>query len=141
MVGGTINDSPTEVADKTRLLRVKLILEEAVEYAKASGYSVTILDNVTTLNDIGPQLTLAEKAKELADILYVVYGSGVAEGFDLEPIFAEVHRSNMSKGDPIVLVNEYGKVLKGANYSPADITSEILRQQHRNCRGNGTACY
>lgn len=43
---------------------------------------------------------------------------------DFDRIFAEVHRSNMSKlgedGKPIY--REDGKVLKGPNYSPADLS-------------------
>ena len=56
--------------------------------------------------------------KELCDLLYVVYGTGVAFGFDLDGAFEEVHRSNMSKlgedGKPIYRYD--GKVLKGPNY-------------------------
>ena len=36
-------------------------------------------------------------ADALADILYVTYGTAIACGLDMERIFAEVHRSNMSK--------------------------------------------
>jgi predicted HAD superfamily Cof-like phosphohydrolase len=61
--------------------------------------------------------------KELADVLYVVIGTAVAFGLPLEKAFKEVHRSNMSKlgadGKPIL--REDGKVLKGPNYSEADI--------------------
>jgi predicted HAD superfamily Cof-like phosphohydrolase len=43
---------------------------------------------------------------------------------DFDRIFAEVHRSNMSKlgedGKPIF--REDGKVLKSSNYSPADLS-------------------
>lgn len=43
---------------------------------------------------------------------------------DFDRIFAEVHRSNMSKlgedGKPVF--REDGKVLKGPNYSPADLS-------------------
>lgn len=62
--------------------------------------------------------------KELADLVYVVVGTAVAMGMDFDGAFAEVHRSNMSKlgddGKPIY--NEFGKVLKGQNYSPADMS-------------------
>jgi len=45
----------------------------------------------------------------------------------LEAAFREVHRSNMSKllEDGSVLRREDGKVLKGPNYSPADIHSVL----------------
>jgi predicted HAD superfamily Cof-like phosphohydrolase len=54
-------------------------------------------------------------ADGLCDLLYVVYGTAVQCGMDLEPLFAEVHRSNMSK------VGGYkdgrGKWIKPSTYS------------------------
>lgn len=62
-------------------------------------------------------------AKELADLLYVTYGTAASFGIDIDKVFKEVHRSNMSKlgedGKPIF--REDGKVLKGPNYSEAQI--------------------
>ena len=64
-------------------------------------------------------------AKELADLIYVTYGTVLAYGLQdkFTDIFDEVHRSNMSKldedGNPVL--REDGKVLKSENYSPADI--------------------
>lgn len=62
-------------------------------------------------------------AKELCDLLYVVLGTGVSLGLDLEKCFKEVHRSNMSKldSDGNVIRREDGKVLKSELYSPADL--------------------
>ena len=62
--------------------------------------------------------------KELADLRYVLEGAAVSFGLPIDAAFAEVHRSNMSKlgpdGKPIK--DAGGKVLKGPNYSPADLT-------------------
>ena len=58
---------------------------------------------------------IVEIADALGDLLYVVYGTGVSYGIDLEPIFEEIHRSNMSKGDPEPIMREDGKILKGEN--------------------------
>lgn len=61
--------------------------------------------------------------KELCDLLYVVYGTGVTFGLPLDEAFKLVHESNMSKldenGRPIY--REDGKVLKGPNYKPVDL--------------------
>lgn len=64
-----------------------------------------------------------ELAKELADLLYVVYGTAEELGIPLEEVFKEVHNSNMSKvwSDGTVHYNEYGKVLKPDTYSPPDL--------------------
>lgn len=69
-------------------------------------------------------------ADGLADLLYVVYGTAVEYGIDIDEVFKEVHRSNMSKldadGKPIL--REDGKVLKGPNFSPPDIKKCLDRQ-------------
>lgn len=63
-------------------------------------------------------------AKELADLKYVIYGTETLLDLPSDAIFAEVHRSNMSKlgadGNPVRRSD--GKVLKGPNYSEADLT-------------------
>lgn len=70
------------------------------------------------------QATEAENLlKELADLLYVVYGTAATFGWDIDTAFNRVHQSNMSKlgddGKPIY--REDGKVLKSSNYKPADL--------------------
>jgi NTP pyrophosphatase (non-canonical NTP hydrolase) len=63
-------------------------------------------------------------AKEIADLLYVAYGTAAAFGIPIDTVFAEVHRSNMSKlgpdGKPVKRAD--GKVTKGLNYKPADLS-------------------
>jgi predicted HAD superfamily Cof-like phosphohydrolase len=65
-----------------------------------------------------------ELAKELADLLYVVYGTAEELGIDLEGVFQAVHESNMAKlwPDGQVHYNEYGKILKPPTYSPPDLS-------------------
>lgn len=96
-------------------LRQKLIMEEAAE----------VFDEFERPK-LTPNGTIdkARLTKELADLLYVVHGAAVAFGLPLEPAFVRVHNSNMSKlgedGKPIY--RDDGKVLKGPNYKPADLT-------------------
>jgi predicted HAD superfamily Cof-like phosphohydrolase len=61
------------------------------------------------------------------DTLVVTYGTLEAVGFDAEPGFDEVQRSNMSKVNPLV-VREDGKILKGPNYSPPNLGPIIEAQ-------------
>ena len=65
-------------------------------------------------------LDKAALTKELADILYVVYGFAVTFGLPIDEVFERVHRSNMSKlgDDGKPLYRDDGKVLKGPNYQP-----------------------
>ncbi|HEY5626419.1 MAG TPA: MazG nucleotide pyrophosphohydrolase domain-containing protein, partial [Nitrospira sp.] len=98
-----IHRVPTALDDRTRALRERLIQEEFEELKEAMAKND--LDCI---------------AKEMADLLYVVYGTAVSYGIDMEPVFREVHRSNMSKVGGYK--REDGKWVKPASYSPARIT-------------------
>lgn len=106
-----IQGIPADLTDETKRLRVRLIQEEFDELKEAMV--------------AGP---LSSVAKELADLLYVVYGTAVSYGIDMDPVFREVHRSNLSK------VGGYkrddGKWVKPATYSPARL-EPILEAQRR----------
>lgn len=71
--------------------------------------------------------TITNIAKELADLLYVVYGTAVEFGIPMDEVFAEVHASNMTKLGPDgrPMYREDGKVLKGPNYQPPDLWSAL----------------
>ena len=90
-------------------LRVRLMQEEFDELKEALG-----------------QESLVAIAKEMADLLYVVYGTAVSYGIDMEPVFEEVHRSNMSKVGGYK--REDGKWVKPPTYSPACL-APILQAQ------------
>lgn len=99
-------DNPALPDESLRQLRIDLLREEMDEYITGE-----------TNDDI------VEIADALADIIYIACGTAVAYGIPLDRVFAEVHRSNMSKlgedGKPIY--REDGKVLKGPNYTPPDV--------------------
>lgn len=94
-------------------LRASLIMEEAKEVCEELLHEDE--DNMDKI------------AKEIVDLLYVTFGTIISYGLQdkIEACFDEVHRSNMSKlgedGHPIY--RDDGKVLKGPNYSVADIKS------------------
>ena len=66
----------------------------------------------------------AEALKELADLVYVCYQYADNMNWFLDEALHRVHESNMSKldedGKPIY--REDGKVLKGPNYKPPDLS-------------------
>lgn len=65
------------------------------------------------------EISLKEVADALGDILYVVYGAAERHGLDMEPIFNEIHRSNMTKvGGKF---SSKGKFLKPPTYSPPNL--------------------
>lgn len=107
------NDNPTLLSSKDWTLREHLIQEEFDELKKAYK-----------------EQNIVEFAKELADLLYVCYGTAVAAGIDIDKVFEEVHASNMSKlgANGQVLRREDGKVLKGPKYRTPNL-SFIKEQQ------------
>lgn len=70
-----------------------------------------------------------ESVDGIVDCLYILFGTAHEMGIAhlLPDLFAEVHRSNMSKLDANgkVIYNEVGKVMKGPNYSRPDLASII----------------
>jgi predicted HAD superfamily Cof-like phosphohydrolase len=103
-------------------LRAGLIQEEWNEVvAELLAYGIgNIVDESL---DGGKSSSLEALAKELADLLYVIYGTADLLDIPLEAVFAEVHRSNMSKIGPDgeVLRRADGKILKSATYREADV--------------------
>ena len=109
-----VGTAPCVPDDRTRELRERLIDEEFGELREALSHG-----------------DLAQIAKELADLLYVVYGTAVSCGIDMEPVFREVHRSNMSKVGGHKRAD--GKWVKPSTYSPARLEA-ILQDQGWNGR-------
>lgn len=106
---------PTVPSEEVKDLRLRLINEEFKELRHA------FYDN-----------DIVEIADALGDLLYVVYGTAISCGIEMESVFDEIHRSNMAKlwpdGKPHY--NEYGKVLKPEGWQKPDIAS-ILDLQRR----------
>jgi predicted HAD superfamily Cof-like phosphohydrolase len=107
-----ILDTPRFPGPDRAELRVKLIMEEALEFQEAAANE-----------------DLVEMADALADLLYVTYGAALECGIPLDAVFDEVHRSNMTKvwPDGTVHYRHDGKVLKPPTYSPADIALVLNR--------------
>ncbi len=117
---------PTAGSAELRLLRSRLILEEALEFVEAAGFDVTMrapeAGGSPTLDLIphGRDPDLVAMADGLADLRYVTEGAAVVHGIPLGRCFREVHRSNMSKlgpdGRPVYRAD--GKILKGPDFTP-----------------------
>jgi predicted HAD superfamily Cof-like phosphohydrolase len=115
VMGMEDNNSPTLVNGETAGLRIAVIAEEFNEFIEAVA-----------------EEDLVEIADALGDILYVVYGAANAYGIDMEPIFNEIHASNMKKVDPEtgkVRYREDGKVLKPKGWQKPRLAPIIEAQQ------------
>lgn len=104
-----VSPTPSIPDEPIQILRKRLIQEEFDELQEAMQ-----------------EKDLPSIAKELADLLYVVYGTAVSLGIDMEPVFQEVHRSNMSKVGGHK--REDGKWVKPPTYSPAQLDSLLAAQ-------------
>ncbi|MER5600433.1 MazG nucleotide pyrophosphohydrolase domain-containing protein [Streptomyces sp. NPDC002265] len=104
---------PTQVSPQLAAHRGELLAEEAAEVAEVSV--------------AGPLDSLAH---ELADVVYVAYGTALVHGIDLDAVIAEIHRSNMTKLGPDgqVARRADGKVLKGDHYEAPDVSAVLRRQ-------------
>ena len=97
----------------SRAYQHKLIVEEFKEFLEAEG--------MLFMHGRNHQ---EHALKELADLVYVCYQYAENMGWFLDEALNRVHESNMSKlgedGKPIY--REDGKVLKGPNYKPPDLS-------------------
>ncbi|WP_422932074.1 MazG nucleotide pyrophosphohydrolase domain-containing protein [Singulisphaera sp. PoT] len=104
-----VREMPDVSGEELRDLRKKLIGEEVDELheAMAKGDAVEVAD-------------------ALADLLYVVFGTSVAYGIDIRPVWEAVHRANMAKaGGPR---REDGKVLKPDGWEPPAVAAILAGQ-------------
>jgi len=106
------HDRPTPIPAELAAIRQRLLDEEVGEVAEAVHGG-----------------RLDEIAHELADVVYVAYGTAITYGIDLDAVLAEIHRANMSKlgpdGRPLV---RDGKVQKGPNFQRADVAAILSRE-------------
>ena len=107
---------PSSADRQTRAVLHGLIVEEFKEFLQAEG--------MLFMHGRNHQ---EEALKELADLVYVCYQYAENMGWFLDEALNRVHLSNMSKldkdGKPIY--REDGKVLKGPDYKPPDLSDLI----------------
>lgn len=111
--GQIVRKTPTVIPESERILRTALIDEEIFGFNE-------LFESMRREDLVGI-------ADGLADALYVLIGTASAYGFVMEDLFSEAHRSNMTKfgfddasQSYFAILDENGKVMKPATYSPAD---------------------
>ena len=133
VMGISTHERPTMPDEAMRLLRCRLLLEETLEYIRASGCGVLTSGGnlerdeayVFIDHDIAPNL--AAMAQENADVRYIAHGNDLAMGVDGRP-FDEVHRANMEKApNGVVLKDERGKFRKPEGWKPPDV-ARVLKE-------------
>jgi predicted HAD superfamily Cof-like phosphohydrolase len=108
-----VKESPELPDAETRLLRARLVFEEAIEFVKGCGCTVTrtapglngeeeaaVIDEIGVVPDPAGKPDLVEYVDGCIDQLVVTYGALNAAGVKAQPAWDEVQRSNMSKSWP-----------------------------------------
>ena len=102
-------DKPGHLGGKEQILRLQLIREELEE-----------LDSAMAAFD------MEAIADGIGDLLYVVLGTAVAYGINIDPIFEAIHNANMAKLGGGMRPD--GKILKPEGWQPPDIRSLLIAQ-------------
>lgn len=118
--GAVVGDIHLPVAPEVTKLRKDLIEEEHIElqHALETGNYEHI-------------------SKEAADLIYVILGTMVSYGIDINPIWDAVHESNMNKVGGSKRPD--GKVMKPAGWVPPDIKEILTVQKHAALLNNDPA--
>lgn len=113
--GVEIAPSPRIPSEDICVLRIDLLLEEVRELSLAME-----------------EHDLVGVADALADIQYVLDGTALCCGMDIESLVEEVHRSNMTKVWPDGTVHRRpdGKIMKFPGFQPPDLAA-ILRGEKK----------
>lgn len=126
--GQAVPESVTIPDGATRLLRAKLILEEAFETVKALGVHVYCdgdSDVPLLFDDLGfeelPNCDLKEVVDGCCDISVVTMGTLSAFGLPDDPFLIEVDLSNLRKFGEGSYRREDGKWMKPPNWRPPAI--------------------
>ena len=133
-----VPDRPMVPSKEVRLLRAKLILEEALETVEALGFCVEDPDGgvVDKDYDVVPlwkwmgskflpvtdaDINLDEIADGCADLSVVSIGTLSACGILDKPILECVDQNNLEKFGPGCTVSESGKLIKPPNHKPPNL--------------------
>lgn len=136
-LGQTVRTTPTtDITDTERVLRARLVLEEALEFVEAMGCEAVTTTGGTTsvtkesvLVEVNPakQIDLVEATDAMADIIVVTKGSAHTLGVPVDEATRIVHGTNMAKvGGP---VRADGKGLKPEGWVPPTEALRVLLER------------
>ena len=112
-------EQQTETQDPfVTVMQFRLISEEYEELLEAHSTTLAYPEDLDSRE---------HALKELADLAYVCFQYAAARGWDLDEALDRVHQSNLSKLDNNLrpIRREDGKVLKGPNYQPPNLTDLV----------------
>jgi len=135
--GQATPDAPVIPSEEIRILRAKLILEEALETVRGLGVGVRLGPDGAVVSSkeadlqfhIDRPVDLEEVVDGCADISVVTIGTLIAFGVDDEPVLEEVDAANLRKFAPGGHRRADGKWIKPSDWTPPDITGVIARMR------------
>lgn len=86
--------------------------------------------NQSAWSDDSTRVAAKAVARELADVLYIAYGTAHVAGIDLDAAFEEVHRANMHKARAGIRRAD-GKIVKPPDFEPPDMTRAVAHIDRR----------
>ena len=123
----------TFISEQAKEFRTKYNLRNSQNREKRTYQKMLVIEEFKEFLEAEDQLyrdnptVIAEALKELADLVYVCYQYAENMNWFLDEALHRVHESNMSKlgedGKPIY--REDGKVLKGPNYKPPNLSDLV----------------
>mgnify|MGYP003108615367 CR=1 FL=1 len=123
----------TFISEQAKEFRTKYNLRSSQNREKRTYQKMLVIEEFKEFLEAEDQLyrdnptVIAEALKELADLVYVCYQYAENMNWFLDEALHRVHESNMSKlgedGKPIY--REDGKVLKGPNYKPPNLSDLV----------------
>jgi predicted HAD superfamily Cof-like phosphohydrolase len=142
LAGQDVLSAPTLPTRDVRMLRARLILEEALETVEALGFMPvidpdgTMMTQVVTIKgiellEVPDTANLVKIADGCADVFVVTMGTLSACGMDAEPIVRAVDESNLAKFTGDAHRREDGKWVKPSDWKAPDIAGLLDAQGMR----------
>jgi predicted HAD superfamily Cof-like phosphohydrolase len=135
--GQQVRAVPEELTEEERILRAKLIIEEALETVDALGVSARHHDfgNVLFIEDIDFEINpagefdMVEVVDGCCDIHVVTTGLMSAMGVAEYPVQDMINESNLAKYTGDWHRRGDGKIMKSSDWKAPDLAGEIERQK------------
>lgn len=116
--------SPSDERDKTPMDMVKEFAKVSEQQPNKIMSERLIIEESDEWMDSQNGDDPSEELKELADMVYVIYGYANVMGWDLDMALLRVHDNNMGRmyqPDGTILRRDDGKVLKNKAYPKVDL--------------------
>ena len=139
---GSIPATPIPMSREGIELHTQYVMEELAELAATRmtrdeskqmfGRVIGRMKIPNRMDGTNTTKVIEEQADAHVDAIYYILNSATKYGLDLDPVFREVHRSNMSKRDPETgkfIKDANGKVVKPETWTPPSLHRIILKMQ------------